>query len=353
MAKAKQIAGVDCDAASVVAIRLVVITRLAELSALRGKALAWSDPEGVHDMRVASRRLRSALRDFMPYLRKRRISASLQRIRAMADALGKVRDQDVAIIALEKLAAKAPLEVSPGIQMLADSRRTRRDEARAELNAILDQDHLVQLRSDFLTDFEAAITPPQGRGRLRQGANLAGNVSYRDVARATILERLKEFEKLSDSLYHPLKAKPLHKMRIAAKRLRYALELFDQCWGQPILFFAKKVAALQSSLGELHDCDVWIVDFGDNLAKPAKQTVVGAVATPPEVASVWLLAHFVRLRTKHFRTALTRWREWDANDFSGQLRKLVQIDSSVQVATTSKAAIAATQATGLAQTPDA
>jgi len=351
MAKAKQIAGIDCDAASVAAIRLVVITRLAELSALREKALAWSDPEGVHDMRVASRRLRTALRDFMPYLRKRRISASLQRIKAMADALGKVRDQDVAIIALEKLAAKALPEVSPGIQMLADGRRTRRDEARAELNAILDQDRVVQLRSDFLTGFEAALTPPQGRGRPRQSANLAGNVSYRDVARATILDRLKEFEKLSDSLYHPLKANPLHKMRIAAKRLRYALELFDQCWGQPILFFAKKVAALQSSLGELHDCDVWIVDFGDNLARPAKQTVVGA--TEHEAASVWLLGYFVRLRTKHFRNALKRWREWDANDFSGQLRKIVQMDSSVHAVTTSQAAIASTQATGLAPAQDA
>jgi len=342
MAKVKQIAGIDCDAASVAAIRLVVTTRLEEMSALREKALDWSNPEGVHDMRVASRRLRSALRDFMPYVRKRRISASLQGIKAIADALGRVRDQDVAIIALEKLAAKAPVEVSPGIQTLADGRRTRRDKARAELNAILNQDRLVQLRSDFLITFEAALTPPQGRGKPRQSANLAGNLNHRDVARATILDRLKEFEKLSDSLYHPLKAKPLHKMRIAAKRLRYALELFDQCWGQPILFFARKVAALQSSLGELHDCDVWIVDFGNDLAKPAKQTVIGAVKTEHEAASVWLLGHFVRLRTKHFRNALKRWREWDANDFSGQLRKIVQIDSSVQTVTTSQAGSAST-----------
>ncbi|MGI9165668.1 MAG: CHAD domain-containing protein [Pyrinomonadaceae bacterium] len=353
MAKVKQIAGIECEGAAAAAIRLVVTTRLKEMSALREKAFDWSDPEGVHDMRVASRRLRSALRDFMPYVRKRRVSHSLQGIKAIADALGRVRDQDVAIIALEKLAAKAPPEVSPGIQALADGRRTRRDEARAELHAILDQDRLVQLQSDFLLAFEAALTPPQGRGKPRQSANLAGNFKYRDVARATIPERLKEFEKLSDSLYHPLKAKPLHRMRIAAKRLRYALELFDQCWGQPMLFFAKKVAALQSSLGELHDCDVWIVDFGDDLANAATQTAIGAVASEREAASLWLLGHFVRLRTKHFRNALKRWREWDANDFSGQLRKLVQIDSSLQAATTSKAAIASTQATGLAPTQDA
>lgn len=352
MAKAKQIAGIDCAEASVAGIRRVVTTRLTELSALREKALDWSSPEGVHDMRVASRRLRGALRDFMPYLRKRRISASSEGIKAIADALGKVRDQDVAIIALEKLSAKAPLEVLPGIKKLADGRRTRRDEARAELEAILDQSRLAQLRSDFLIALEAAVTPPQGRGKLRQGPNLANNLTYRDVARATILDRLKEFEQLSDSLYHPLKAKPLHKMRIAAKRLRYALELFNQCWGQPMPFFAKKVAAMQSSLGELHDCDVWIVDFGDDLAKLANQQVAGAEATEHELAAVWLLGYFVRLRTKHFRNALRRWREWDANDFGGQLTNIVQTDSSVQIFTTSPAAIASTQSTGLPPTQD-
>ena len=54
-------------------------------------------------MRVASRRLRSALRDFLPYLRKRGLSSVQKRLRNIADALGEVRDHDVAIMALEEL----------------------------------------------------------------------------------------------------------------------------------------------------------------------------------------------------------------------------------------------------------
>src|SRR6266540_7143720 len=81
-------------------VRLVVTTRMGEMYALRDQALDWSNPKGIHDMRVASRRLRSALHDFIPYLRKRRLTASLRGIKAIADALGEVRDQDVAIIAL-------------------------------------------------------------------------------------------------------------------------------------------------------------------------------------------------------------------------------------------------------------
>lgn len=325
MAKPKPIRGIDCDAAAATAIRLVITARVGEMCALRDQALDTSNPEGVHDMRVASRRLRSALRDFIPYLRKRRLSASLRGIKTIADALGQVRDQDVAIIALDKLATKAPPEVSPGIQTLADIRRATRDNGLTELTPVLDQDRLAQLRSEFLKALDGALAPPRGGKRSRQSAQMASGRTYREVARHTILERLEEFEKLSDSLYHPLNVKPLHQMRIAAKRLRYALELFEQCWGKPIAFLAGKVAALQSDLGDLHDCDVWIFDLGDDLAKAEKQAHPAREEDADHsVASLWLLAHFVRLRTKHFRDGLWRWRDWEANDFGGQVRRAVQ-----------------------------
>jgi len=316
---------------------------------LRERALDWSDPEGVHDMRVASRRLRSALRDFLPYARKRRVTKSLQEIREIADALGEVRDQDVAIIALEKLETKAPNEVSTGIQQLAEIRRARRAEAREELLPILDQACRTHLQSDFLPALAAAITPPPDRKKPKQNAPSAASVTYREVARTTILERLKELEKRSDSLYHPLKVKPLHKMRIAAKRLRYALELFEPCWGPRLAGYARKIAALQSSLGELHDCDVWIVDFGDALSGREKHAASqsGIETTDGGAASIWLLDHFVKLRTKHLRNALARWREWEANELSALLLKIVQSDSAPPATTTRSATTTSTKASGL------
>src|SRR5215213_8322656 len=97
MAKAKRIRGIDCNAPAPAGMKLVLVTRFAELQAWREAALDWTDPEGVHSMRVASRRLRSALRDFMPYIRKRPLAQMLKQLRSIADALGEVRDQDVAI----------------------------------------------------------------------------------------------------------------------------------------------------------------------------------------------------------------------------------------------------------------
>ncbi|HET9296697.1 MAG TPA: CHAD domain-containing protein, partial [Candidatus Binatia bacterium] len=96
MAKPKKISGVDYDALATDAIRVVLCTRFGEMCEQRAKALDWGDPEGVHDMRVSSRRLRGALRDFMPYLRKRKLGNVLAQVKDLADALGVVRDQDVA-----------------------------------------------------------------------------------------------------------------------------------------------------------------------------------------------------------------------------------------------------------------
>lgn len=325
MAKPGQIAGVDCDASAAGGIRLVLMFRLEEMCALRGHALDYGDPEGVHDMRVASRRLRSALRDFMPYLSKRHISSSLHEIKNVADALGRVRDQDVAVLALEKLAQKAPPLVVPGINRFAELRRQKREEALAGLIRTLDPNTLAALRASFANSLEAAICPTY-RKKSKQENRPATLVTYRDVARLTILNRLADLEKLSDSLYRPLNVKPLHRMRIAAKRLRYAIELFEDCWGQPAAMFARKVAGLQSALGELHDCDLWIDDFGKDLSHAEEQrgmSGVEAVENGHAAAAIWLLGHFVRLRTKHFRNALGRWHEWETRGLSTQLRNIL------------------------------
>jgi CHAD domain-containing protein len=120
---------------------------------------------------------------------------------------------------------------------------------------------------------------------------------------------------LSASLYSPLKAKPLHKMRLAAKRLRYSLELFAPCVRsrEPLAAFAKEIAKLQTSLGELHDCDLWIIWTGELLQKDEMKP--GEALGVERRAAVWLLDYFVKERARHFSAALARWHEWETNGF--------------------------------------
>ena len=312
MAKARQIKGIDCNGAASAGIRLVLAGRLKEMVHLRDGALNWDDPEGVHSMRVASRRLRSALRDFTPYLRKRGLASSTGQIRRLAHDLGAVRDQDVAILALERLTENAPTEVSDLLNQLIEIRKRDRDKARIRLIKAITKTHLKQLGSAFTVAIDVALA----RADLKRPAGRPA-ATYSDTARAIILARLKELEKLSNSLYRPLKIKPLHEMRIAAKRLRYAIELFQECWGQDIIPFAEEVARLQTALGELHDCDVWIENFGDHILQAKKND------TDQSDAYAWLLTHFFDTRNNYFNEAFDIWREWEARGLSSMLRKLI------------------------------
>ena len=312
MAKAKRIKGINCKSVASAGIKLVLLTRFEELYGFHEVALDWSDPEGVHSMRVASRRLRSALRDFTPYLRKRALSGVLKELKDIADALGEVRDQDVAIMALEKIVHHAPADVSPALNQFIDGKREVRDRSREELKATLEQTELKQLESAFIASVDQATatrdpTKPQ--------------IAYQEMSRVVILGRLKELEKLSVGLVQPFEIETLHDMRIAAKRLRYAIELFQQCWRRSIGSYAKRTARIQTALGDVHDCDVWIESVGKEILSARKQKQTERVA-----ALMWLLSHLVKLRTKHLRDALARWCEWEKQDVSGKLRGILAVE---------------------------
>ncbi len=123
--KSKHIAGLDCAAPAEQMIHHVLKAQVKTMCGQRKEALDWSDPEGVHHMRVASRRLRSSIRDFEPHRRKGALP--IAKLRAIAKSLGAVRDEDVAIAALEKLALKAHGKAARGIELFTEERRQQRD----------------------------------------------------------------------------------------------------------------------------------------------------------------------------------------------------------------------------------
>ena len=315
MARAKRVKGINCNSVASIGIKLVLVTRFEELYGFQETALDWSDPEGVHSMRVASRRLRSALRDFMPYLRKRGVNSVQKRLKNLAGALGEVRDHDVALIALEEIEKRAPADVSLVLKQFIDTRKEHREQAREQLKAVLDKAQLDQLQADFVAAVDSATST--------KGSQPAPQITYLKMSRAVILDRLKELEKLSTDLFKPFEVETLHDMRIAAKRLRYAVELFQRCLGRSISTYAKRAARVQTALGDLHDCDVWIESFGNAINEARLQKQDAQVA-----AYVWLLGHFVKLRTKHLRRAFAEWSKWEAQDLSGKLRELLRNKSS-------------------------
>jgi CHAD domain-containing protein len=314
MAKAKEITGLDCAADALEWAATVLRVRFEEVIELRGAALDFSDIEGVHAMRVATRRLRSALRDFLPLLKKRPLRKARKNLKEIADALGAVRDQDVAIIALEHLQAAAEIDrineqIKEGIEALLEERRSVRERAQMNLIQAIDADNLAKLQADFIAALEKAVRKNK-RKRV---------VSFNEAGREAVAESLQELFDLGGSLYEPFNVEKLHEMRIAAKRLRYAVELFTACWGERIAPFAVEIAEMQSFLGEVHDCDVWL----ENLSVRMRERQNGADIGSERKAAVWLLSEFIKNRTKNYRAALKLWSEWETTDFTERMQATI------------------------------
>jgi CHAD domain-containing protein len=312
MAKAKEITGLDCAANALEWAAEVLRVRFDEVVSLRSAALDFSDIEGVHGMRVATRRLRSALRDFMPLMDKRPSKRVRKELKQLADALGAVRDQDVAIVALEALQNEAKDEaIKDGIGKLLEERNGLRETARLNLTETLAAGNLGDLQDRFAAAIDKAARQKKSNR----------TVSFNEAGRDAVARSLQDLLDLGASLYEPFKTEELHEMRIAAKRLRYAVELFTACWGKAIAPFAEETAEMQGFLGEVHDCDIWIESMGGRLRRG--QGNAAANGSDYQTAA-WLLSEFVRKRTKEYRSALKLWSEWEANRFAERMRATIQ-----------------------------
>jgi len=319
VARAKKIPDVDYRTPAAEAIQLVLRTRLEEMCALRDRALDWNDPEGVHDMRVASRRLRSALADFKSYLSRGTLPRG--RLKMIAAALGTVRDEDVSLLALENLKTKVAEQIAQGIEAIADERRRRRLDERALLGKMIGNAAISEFQQDFLTRLETAV---HRSGEASAAKTTHKNQTFRQIGIEVITRRLKGLSEGSECIYHPIRTKELHRLRILAKKLRYAVELFSDCWPGEFKTIAREIARLQTSLGGLHDCDVWIAELGKRLKKSNRAGRNKSKSDPHADAAVWLLQHFARERTNHHGDALVRWQEWQATGLLTKLKELVR-----------------------------
>jgi len=127
MARARKIPRLNGNVTFGEAAASAVEVRSQEVFAFGEGVLDMSDPEGVHDMRVATRRLRAALEIFAPCLPKDEHRALLREVKALADALGERRDPDVQIDALERLRTELADGERTGVSgLLAELRERQR-----------------------------------------------------------------------------------------------------------------------------------------------------------------------------------------------------------------------------------
>ena len=160
MAKARAIEGLVAEESYAAAAAKIVAVRAREVADHSHEVLDVGDIERVHDMRVATRRLRAALEIFEPCFPPDQLDESLREVKAIADALGDRRDADVAIAALEGFAAGLAAPDRPGVASLVEQIRAEQAEANAELEAFVGSHRLAALSerlSELVMEAEAVV----------------------------------------------------------------------------------------------------------------------------------------------------------------------------------------------------
>jgi CHAD domain-containing protein len=223
------------------------------------------DPEALHDMRVATRRMRAAFALFAPYYEEAAIAPFIKGLRRAGRTLGAVRDLDVLLDKARAYAASLPADGPGSLTLLLEAWGADRDRARREMLTYLDGPAYRQLAAEF-----GAFLATPGAGALTFEADTAAPFQVRHVIPRLILTRygsVRAYERLlpggPPTTYHAL--------RIECKGLRYALEFFREVLGEETSALIKQVTAMQDLLGELQDACVAEGLLADFLKEQHKQ----------------------------------------------------------------------------------
>ncbi|HMM70816.1 MAG TPA: CHAD domain-containing protein [Rhodocyclaceae bacterium] len=244
-----QSVAIDADTSPSGALRRLAEECLAHMHANADGAASGADPEYVHQMRVALRRLRSVLRSFEPCIAPELSERFLPRWRALAATLGEGRDWDV--IATEIL----PPLLADDRELTASGLADRVAEARAAAQARLRSALAEPSYGRLLLEFGAMLWRLDSRQEGQSGTSVDGPTSNLSAFAVDRLRRArKQVAKKSERALTSMRDADLHALRIAIKRLRYALDSFA-----PLLpvrrtrAYLKALSALQSDLGSIND----------------------------------------------------------------------------------------------------
>jgi CHAD domain-containing protein len=225
------------------------------------------DPEAVHDMRVAIRRMRSTFKLFEGYFKSKWVYDYNRRLRKIARALGGVRDLDVMIQGVQQYIASLELPSRTSHKKLSEAEKAAREAAQAEIAAqtqVLTEglSHLTTQRDEARTELIGILDSKNYRRFIKdfgefltttgQGASKESTYSVGLMLPGIIYGRLAAV-RAYDHDVETHTPETLHALRVEFKRLRYAVSSFADVLGKESGDFVDELKAIQDHLGRLND----------------------------------------------------------------------------------------------------
>jgi triphosphatase len=213
--------------------------------------------KGIHDLRVAVKRFREAFRLFRPVLQKKVFRKHRKWIENLNDALGEVRDRDVALIHLRKLTL-GHMELPGSVTELVSRLEAERVLAAEALAMMIDRLQLEGVPAQLGASIES----------IEQDA--VSVQPTHEFACGRVRERLLDVRARWAAARRQATPESMHSLRIGNKRLRYAIEPFSRMLGKEVRRLYRSASQFHDVLGDLHDADSIVVMLETSMASASK-----------------------------------------------------------------------------------
>ena len=292
-ARARAAAPASADPAANAAAAAIAV-QLRAMAAEHAKAVA-GEGAAVHRLRVATRRLRAALRMLREVAPDGEAASAADELAWLCGAIGAVRDLDVLAQLLEDRAARLEADFIRALEPLSDTIRRQRATEQARLAAALGSE-----RYRGLVQRLGAIAPEAAAGGPTLGA----------VAARLVRPQVRAMLRAGAGLDEASPPDTLHRLRVRAKKLRYALEPLRAVGGKALRKMLRRLERIQERVGMYHDAvaaAAWLRGWAAESHGAPAMTMM----------AVGALIHSVERRIRRLRArGLKAWRRADLDELA-------------------------------------
>ncbi|MDV0445074.1 hypothetical protein MmiAt1_06300 [Methanimicrococcus sp. At1] len=309
-----------------VAAEKIFINQIYESDKAEPGVISARDIEDVHDMRVALRKIRSAIIIFKDYLDPEWLAETESEIKKTLSGLGELRDLDVILEKTDSWLKAEKIEKEK-LSVFYETVAADRNKAHAIAVDYLGSEDYLSFKAELKKTLDGNVY--LGMPHINKKG---------DVAPTRICDVLPSilYQKAADvTAYHEWMDGPyiyvdkLHRLRIAAKNFRYTLDFFKDCLGDAAGQLIKEFKELQDILGDFHDAVVAVEVIGDYIEKIRKEAdVIKEDGRLRQIeTTLETLSDYKNYRKEEMETLLsvfhTKWEKMNRRFFNERITKII------------------------------
>ncbi len=277
------------------------------------------DAEELHDMRVATRRMRTAFDVFAPAFDPKTMKHYLKSLRTAGRVLGEVRDLDVIYQHASNYQGDEKDGNHPGLDPLLAAWSKIIDKKRQKMVQHLQSDEYQKFKLDFNLFLHNTQTISHDYGMGGASSHL------RDVVPVLVYGRYAAV-KAYENILATASVEQLHALRIEFKKFRYVLEYFREILGDHIGHAITELKQLQDHLGDLHDTDVacqLVLKFLERWAEDQLTAPIAERKNPEPIVTYLAFLHSERYRLMSSFPEL--WRKFNRAEFRQAIAQAISL----------------------------